>query len=110
LTHDEFVLRLIGCRALDGAHDDGLQNAELADRDPKLFKLFLTELGARLLSVGHDVERVEIREAGTRNGDQVVRSRRGSRLREEDVDRTVRLLDRRNQGADASTESSSFSH
>ncbi len=100
LAHDQLVLRLAGgrCRAL--AHDDRLQNAELTHRVHELGELIFSELGARLLRVGHDVARRDRGEPGTGHRSQLCRVDRSG---EEHIDGALALA-RGDQSADAATE------
>ncbi|CAB4846389.1 unannotated protein [freshwater metagenome] len=60
LTRDKFIVRAGCCRVGDRAHDDGLQEADLAYRMYELGEGILVEHGARLTRVGADIIKVEL--------------------------------------------------
>ncbi len=107
LAHDQLVLRPAGNSADERPDDDGLEHADLADRDDELVQLLLAELGARLLRVRHDVVGREVRQTGARHGKQTL-GRLGAG-REEHVNGSLRgVVAGGDEGADAAAEARSL--
>ena len=120
LAHDELVLaRLVGV----GAHDDRLQDAELADAVHQLGEVVGIEHAAGLLRIRNDVVRIESGEVCAGHGEEALRCcglldgrdrgrRRGVGVGEEHIDRpsrAVHVVAAGDQGADATSESGSLS-